>query len=1173
MPERGVILDSQGRGTQFKLDEYPIFTSDSRYDKDKDGLDDRWENIAVQSLRPTLLFHKNEDMFSDLHSASDHKVALFTRVTPVEMLTENGESLTYISFLNTALFTKDYGTPKAHVGGHNGDVASLHSAWKVSDDNSTIELERVWTNGHVGWKRSHEQSVTGVNGSASSNDWLGETEKYPLEFSSDGSLNIYIEEDKHSSWTSSSDHRDSGGSYPIASDIAIRPSAYNVGEPWFHPSPYFTNGIGGLFKGERIWNDPDGRFCGGLSCDNAKRGETVGSIAGAVIGSLVSFVASPGAGYLVGSAIKDLAIEIDGKSPGWLNERFSDKLIDGLFSGNSAKGGDFYKSNSGEVRKYSAFALSIDRIMTLDGDGLDGGSVKGRGDLYAKVNIEGSQERNTSVIRETTRGVGIYPNWKFYRNSTDSSIDIKIELWDEDGFGKGGGDDQADINPLYREKTLNLRYIIPDGSLYYSGTQGNGHSNGGTKKLPYADGKFYFEGEPGTDQTGIWLTLNTPDLHQLTNKALFLNNLTDTMQPGNKLSENIEIKQYKPKFGFFSRYERIKISNNSDLKTYRASDIETIQRFFGDGHDKIYLEGVSKSTYLGGGNGNDRIVFRSTPVGQTASSYLDGGAGNDFIEAGSGDDHLQGGEGADTLYAGYGDDYAIGDSGNDRIYGEQGDDILSGDHSVYSSGNDYLSGGDGDDAIAGGGGQDKLYGNDGDDVLLGDSFFDTISSITPANSSTNANDILNGGAGDDIILGEWGNDTVHGDLGNDELYGGVGNDNLFGGDGDDELYGNDGDDTLSGGAGNDLLDGGEGTDRISYADSSTRIIVDMSQNLVTSDSEGSDRIFNIDNVIASNFNDKIIGDTAANVLYGGHGNDYISGRIGDDKLLGESGNDELHGNRGNDVVDGGLGDDILKGGMGDDLLIGDEGQDRLTGGMGQDQLFGGLGNDILIGEDGNDRLVGESGNDELRGDQGNDELDGGIGDDILKGDIGDDLLIGGEGQDQLFGGLDQDQLFGGFGNDELRANRGNDVVDGGIGDDILKGGMGDDLLIGGKGQDRLTGGMGQDQLFGGLGNDILIGEDGDDWLDGGAGDDIFEGGRGADTFVLRTNNGNDTIQDFNITQDLFGLTDTLSFGQLSIEKMTQRSLEINALGQTLAVVNHVNANAFLEAGESIFFTV
>ena len=89
---------------------------------------------------------------------------------------------------------------------------------------------------------------------------------------------------------------------------------------------------------------------------------------------------------------------------------------------------------------------------------------------------------------------------------------------------------------------------------------------------------------------------------------------------------------------------------------------------------------------------------------------------------------------------------------------------------------------------------------------------------------------------------------------------------------------------------------------------------------------------------------------------------------------------------------------------------------------------------------------------------------------------------------------------------------------------------GDFKIIGGSGNDRISGGTGDDILDGGAGNDTL---------EGGTGKDIITTGSGSDTIYLRAGDGGnelsdaDIITDFTDGSDDFGLTTSLSFGDLT----------------------------------------
>ena len=158
----------------------------------------------------------------------------------------------------------------------------------------------------------------------------------------------------------------------------------------------------------------------------------------------------------------------------------------------------------------------------------------------------------------------------------------------------------------------------------------------------------------------------------------------------------------------------------------------------------------------------------------------------------------------------------------------------------------------------------------------------------------------------------------------------------------------------------------------------------------------------------------------------------------------------------------------------------------------------------------------------ITGTSGNDVFIGGDGDDIYDGLGGDDMIEGRTGNDQLFGS---------GGNDTVNGQAGDDMIFGGAGLDSLLGGSGNDILNGEGGADTLIGNEGKDELFGGNGADRLVGGFDNDILDGGAGRDTLVGNDGADSFLLRSGDGNDTIQDYDDGTDNF-LLDGINFSDL-----------------------------------------
>lgn len=125
------------------------------------------------------------------------------------------------------------------------------------------------------------------------------------------------------------------------------------------------------------------------------------------------------------------------------------------------------------------------------------------------------------------------------------------------------------------------------------------------------------------------------------------------------------------------------------------------------------------------------------------------------------------------------------------------------------------------------------------------------------------------------------------------------------------LHGRQGDDILVAGEGADELRGGGGSDGVSYQQSTSRIWVDLRGNMESQHGAAGDRLFNIENVSGSAFNDLILADGKNNTLEGQAGNDTIYAREGADVVRGGAGNDKLHGQRGNDVLSGGAGSDVF----------------------------------------------------------------------------------------------------------------------------------------------------------------------------------------------------------------------------------------------------------------------
>ncbi|HMS84154.1 MAG TPA: calcium-binding protein [Nitrospira sp.] len=492
----------------------------------------------------------------------------------------------------------------------------------------------------------------------------------------------------------------------------------------------------------------------------------------------------------------------------------------------------------------------------------------------------------------------------------------------------------------------------------------------------------------------------------------------------------------------------------------------------------------------------------------------------------------------------------IGTNSNNTLNGTASADTLIG-----RAGNDTLNGSGGNDRLNGGVGTDILNGSTGIDtadysnlVINGTTYTGATAGVTVNLGLTSAQNT--GGAGTDTLksienlIGTSFADRLTGNSGNNVLSGLAGNDTLLGGGGNDRLNGGAGDDRLDGGTGNDTADYSTATAGIQ-----ARLGLIFSQDTVGA---GVDTFASIEDLIGSNFADRLGGDQGNNRLTGLGGNDVILAGDGDDTLNGGDGIDQLFGDYGSDT---------LAGGSGLDHLEGWEGDDRLDGGTGADVMYGGNGDDTYVvdhvgdvaaevigvvsydgvdevqssvthtlgfeieyltltgtaaingtGNELNNRMIGNAANNVLTGLGGDDFIDGGAGADRMVGGDGNDKYIVDqvgdvvvEARDDAAGGIDRVQSSVsytlGFEIEDLylagtaaingTGNTKSNVLVGNTTNNVLSGLDGSDFIFGYEGNDQLSGGNGDDRLNGGNGNDSLGGALGADLLSGGLGNDKF----------------------------------------------------------------------------------
>ncbi len=228
-----------------------------------------------------------------------------------------------------------------------------------------------------------------------------------------------------------------------------------------------------------------------------------------------------------------------------------------------------------------------------------------------------------------------------------------------------------------------------------------------------------------------------------------------------------------------------------------------------------------------------------------------------------------------------------------------------------------------------------------------------------------------------------------------------------------------------------------GTDTLDFSQTSANQVITLAQESLSSvlggrHNLGIARGATVENAISGSGNDKLLGNSAANVLDAGGGHDTIYGGLGGDTIYGGSGDDVY-------ILDEGATGFSLH-----DTAGWDELQSYASVDLGSSSMAGidsirllGSGNHNITANDDANYMVGNSGANVLDAGGGNDSLYGGLGADTLHGGDGRDILDAGSQNDRLEGGLSNDSLYGGAGNDTLGGGAGADLLHGGDGRDVF----------------------------------------------------------------------------------------------------------------------------------------
>ncbi|MDP2295755.1 MAG: M10 family metallopeptidase C-terminal domain-containing protein [Pseudolabrys sp.] len=342
-----------------------------------------------------------------------------------------------------------------------------------------------------------------------------------------------------------------------------------------------------------------------------------------------------------------------------------------------------------------------------------------------------------------------------------------------------------------------------------------------------------------------------------------------------------------------------------------------------------------------------------------------------------------GGSGADTIVGNDANNTIIGNNGDDTLYGNDGSDTII---ARTGDGNDTINGGNGFDTLDLSTVSGAIQINVITGVITGTAGTDTMIDVIEYFIATNFDDVFVGDSRANAFFGSGGNDMITGNGGSDWLSGGDGSDRFVSTTGD----------------GNDTLIGGNGFDTLDYSAVGGAVQVDQQTGFVIGAAGNDTMSDSFEYIIGTGSNDQMTGDSRANALAAGAGNDIITGNGGNDWLSGGDGNDTF----------------IAKTGDGNDTLIGGNGFDTLDysavgGGVQVNQVAGttggAAGNDTM--SDSFEFIVGSNFADVLTGNNANNALKGGGGDDTINGGGGNDWIAGGTGNDSITLGLGSDVVL------------------------------------------------------------------------------------------------------------------------------------------------------------------
>ncbi len=144
----------------------------------------------------------------------------------------------------------------------------------------------------------------------------------------------------------------------------------------------------------------------------------------------------------------------------------------------------------------------------------------------------------------------------------------------------------------------------------------------------------------------------------------------------------------------------------------------------------------------------------------------------------------------------------------------------------------------------------------------------------------------NGGSDTATVTVDVIKSEILGTTGDDTLSGGGAGETFYVYAGDDLIYGNGGDDWIDGGADKDSVYGGDGSDTVNYSNGTQHVNIDLRRTGTQKNGEANgDLLVGIENIICTDYNDKLKGDDGDKLIIGLDGDDDLDGFGGDDVFV------------------------------------------------------------------------------------------------------------------------------------------------------------------------------------------------------------------------------------------------------------------------------------------------